>query len=448
MLPGPVHVAPVIDADALLDLVRPLVMVVDGDGTVLAARGGAGGFMGYVPSDLVGRNVLELVPGHEQHEVAGYFVELALAPVTTARLPIPFRSVMLAADGREHLIDVIPTAIPAELGVNGWAVVVVPLAMEAGASRSLDAELAGASRQEVKQLLTEELELSNGEWVTRWFLVDLVPPTAFTVVSSRAGDFGLSEPVRATFASGWTPWADGSTLETLLEVESVPEPLCSAAVAGGWQVVGASPIVCDGNVVAALVRMGRVIDGDKEVVARMNVLSRIRGLVEVTTLLYGRWRERDRLVAAATTDPLTGVANRDAFHDELAARAGRCAVVYADVDRFKDVNDVFGHAVGDRVLAEVARRLEGASRPTDMVARLGGDEFVVLLDTDDERTARRIGERILDAVSAPLAIIGGPPHVSVSLGLAFPAPGIDVVEMADRAMLAAKRQGRARLVVG
>lgn len=439
--------APALDADTLLDLIRPLIVVVDGTGTMLDARGGAGGFLGYDPRSLVGRNVLDFVPAHEQHEVAHYFVELASTPVVSTRFPIPFRSSLIAADAREHLVDVIPTAIPPEAGVNGWSALIVPLAMEASASRSLDAELAGAPRATVKQLLTEELELSVGEWLTRWFLVDLVPRTSIRVVSSRSGDFGLSEPVRSAFTAGWTPWATGAGLETLLDVSTVPEPLRSAALEGDWHAIGVSPIVCEGAAVAALVRVGRVLVGDPSVTIRTNVLARVRRLLEVTTLLYGRWRESDRLVAAATTDPLTGLANRDAFTDALIARRGPVAVVYADIDRFKDVNDVFGHAVGDRVLLEVVQRLLAACRPTDLVARLGGDEFAVLLDTDDADVARRIGERMLETVSAPLAMDDGPPHVSVSLGLAVSPSGREVVERADRAMLAAKRHGRARLVV-
>ena len=438
---------PGIGAETLIDLVRPLIAVVDGVGTVIDARGGAGGFLGYAPDDVIGRNVLDFVPAADQDEVASYFVDLAGVPLNTARLPVPFRSSLIAANGSVQPVDVIPTALPADVPVSGWVVVIVPLALEAGASRSLDAELAGAPRLHVKQLLTEELELSNGEWISRWFLVDLPEHGAPTVVSSRSGDFGLGEPVRRAFADGWQPWTDADdAIERLIPAAELPEPLRSIASPGDWDIVGASAVRCDGVVVAALVRIGRSLDGNATLAVRTNVLSRIRGLLEVTTLLYGRWRERDRLVTAASTDPLTGLANRDTFTDALAARPGKVAVVYIDVDRFKDVNDEWGHAVGDRVLVEVAHRIAAACGPDGLVARMGGDEFVVLLDDVDDETAHRIGQRIVDDVALPLALAEGPHHVSVSVGLSASAPGADVVELADRAMLMAKRQGRARLV--
>ena len=437
-----------IDAETLLDLVRPLVVVVDGTGTVVMARGGAGGFLGYDTSALVGLNVLDVVPADEQLDVATYFVALASEPVNSTRLPIPFRSSVIGADGRVHTVDVIPTALPEHLGRSGWAVVLVPLSLEAGASRSLDAELGGAPRHLVKQLLTEELELSNGEWLTRWFLVDLPEHDEPAVVGSRSGDAGLAEPIREAFLSGWLPWPGAAdTAERMFEVADLPEPLRSAALDGGWDIVGASPVVCDGRLVAALLRVGRSLDGDRTVAVRTNVVSRIRGLLEVTTLLYGRWRERDRLIAAASTDPLTGLANRDAFHDALADAAGApgASVIYVDVDRFKAVNDEWGHDVGDRVLVEVARRIVHACRAADLVARMGGDEFVVLLRDVDASVAREVGERILDEVGRPLGLEHGPGAVSVSVGLAV-AGDADVVALADRAMLTAKRQGRARLV--
>jgi diguanylate cyclase (GGDEF)-like protein len=436
-----------VDADVLLDLVRPLVAVVDGVGTIVAARGGAGGFLGHRTDELVGRNVLDLVPSHEHGELVQYFADLVGVPLATTELPVPFRSVVLGADGREHRIDVIPTAIPAEVGVNGWAVVLVPLSLQAGASRSLDAELAGASQATVKQLLTEELAHDGTEWSARWFLVDLGAAGPVAAVGPATGDFGLVDEVRTAFERGWQPWAEGASFEHNLASSALPDPLAAAVRSGGHDIVNVASITCDGMVVAALVRVGRSTSGAAEVAFRVNVLSRIRSLIETTTLLYGRWRERERLVTAATTDPLTGVANRDAFTDALGERADRSAVAYVDIDRFKDVNDVFGHAVGDQVLSVVAHRLVDACRATDVVARLGGDEFVVLVDTVDRWTAHRVGQRILDAVAAPLAIPGGPPHVSVSIGIALPSGGSDPVELADRAMLAAKRRGRSRLVM-
>ncbi|MEX2659017.1 MAG: GGDEF domain-containing protein [Acidimicrobiales bacterium] len=158
----------------------------------------------------------------------------------------------------------------------------------------------------------------------------------------------------------------------------------------------------DGALVAAYLLFGKVPDGYDVTTVYRNVVSRVRRLIEATALLMARCQSQDRLIAAATRDPLTGLANRDAFADALAASADVATLLYIDVDRFKAVNDRHGHDVGDRALVEVARRIVDASRPDDIVARFGGDEFVVLLNGVDIDQGRVIGERIVDAVAAPL----------------------------------------------
>jgi diguanylate cyclase (GGDEF)-like protein/PAS domain S-box-containing protein len=162
----------------------------------------------------------------------------------------------------------------------------------------------------------------------------------------------------------------------------------------------------------------------------------------------------DQLEHQATHDPLTGLANRKLF-DELLVRAvfraerGRraLAVLYMDLDGFKDVNDVFGHQAGDRVLTETARRLESVVRPGDIVARLGGDEFVVLCENlaspDD---AEKIATRVVQAVGQPIAVAAGVATVTASVGVAIGALGesaASVVARADEAMYRTKQDGKA-----
>src|SRR5690606_7729660 len=100
--------------------------------------------------------------------------------------------------------------------------------------------------------------------------------------------------------------------------------------------------------------------------------------------------------------------------------AGSVAVLCLDLDRFKHVNDSLGHAAGDRLLVETARRLEGCVRPADTVARLGGDEFTILLEgLTDVAEALAVAERITRAYQAPFALGGGPLHTAVSVGIAL-----------------------------
>jgi diguanylate cyclase (GGDEF)-like protein/PAS domain S-box-containing protein len=157
-------------------------------------------------------------------------------------------------------------------------------------------------------------------------------------------------------------------------------------------------------------------------------------------------------------DPLTRLANRTLFEDRLAhaydrtARTGRSlCVLLIDLDEFKDINDSFGHASGDRVLVEVAERLLTVVRQEDTVARLGGDEFAILIDEGDDDEGLLLAERLLDAFDAPLDLDGTELFVHASIGIATgSATGGHAEEHAhgrlmvdaDLAMYEAKRQGR------
>ncbi|MBI2380449.1 MAG: diguanylate cyclase [Gammaproteobacteria bacterium] len=167
--------------------------------------------------------------------------------------------------------------------------------------------------------------------------------------------------------------------------------------------------------------------------------------------------ERSRslaLRAQAEQDPLTGLANRTGFERKLAAavaegeaQGGGFALAFLDLDEFKPINDRHGHAVGDWLLKEVAKRLKLCLRTGDILARLGGDEFTVILaGTHDAEAVRRIGQKIVEAVAEPYGHALGNLRVGASLGLAlFPEHGASaeaLAHAADMAMYAVKKAGR------
>ncbi|HEY6569057.1 MAG TPA: GGDEF domain-containing protein, partial [Candidatus Limnocylindrales bacterium] len=160
--------------------------------------------------------------------------------------------------------------------------------------------------------------------------------------------------------------------------------------------------------------------------------------------------------ARATTDALTGLPNRRYFDEYLGLLAkrrradDRVGVLMVDIDRFKRLNDTFGHAVGDHVLREVAKAIAEAVREDDVPARFGGEEFAVLLRNPSPEVAVEVGERIRRAVSTLNLRRLGVPGVSVSVGVAVatsPEMPLDVlIDEADRALYRAKRGGRDRVV--
>lgn len=163
-------------------------------------------------------------------------------------------------------------------------------------------------------------------------------------------------------------------------------------------------------------------------------------------------KDMERQIAKmALTDPLTGLLNRAAFSDKLdramkkaSFKGQKLSLMFLDLDRFKPVNDDFGHAVGDVVLRQTTERITDSVGDDGTVGRIGGDEFVVLVPFGEEQ-ARSIGERIVSAIERPFEIDGRSIGISCSVGIAvYPDHGTDEIELAknaDQAMYSVKKAG-------
>jgi diguanylate cyclase (GGDEF)-like protein len=176
-------------------------------------------------------------------------------------------------------------------------------------------------------------------------------------------------------------------------------------------------------------------------------------LVVFASFGYALGRRADALLDLSRTDRLTGLANRLAFEERLKEEAARwarygepLALLLADVDGLKAINDRHGHRAGDLALQAVARALRSGARQTDLPARVGGDEFALLAPSTSRPAAMSLGERI-----RLLVLAQGIDGLTVSLGVATLQPGRamaadDLREIADAALYAAKHQGRNRVV--
>jgi diguanylate cyclase (GGDEF)-like protein/PAS domain S-box-containing protein len=191
-------------------------------------------------------------------------------------------------------------------------------------------------------------------------------------------------------------------------------------------------------------------------------------MTEVADLAGVLWTSRDvtdrrelerQLEQSAFSDSLTGLANRALFRERLDHAVARTvrgghplAVLLADLDGFKTVNDSLGHDVGDEVLVEVAARLGSCVRPGDTVARLGGDEFAIILeDSTEPAGADHVAERMLEIMRQPFTAGGTEMRVGVSIGVAHARSGAEtgseLLRNADMAMYSAKNNGRGQWAV-
>ena len=166
---------------------------------------------------------------------------------------------------------------------------------------------------------------------------------------------------------------------------------------------------------------------------------------------------REQLRMQATHDSLTGLFNRAAILEALEREVVRSnrerhpmAVIMADIDHFKDINDTYGHPVGDAVLQETARRMLASFRVYDFVGRYGGEEFLVVVPSSELPMAVELAERLRQQISTQPVNVGGTMiHVTLSLGVAASGAGanqsVQLLHHADEALYAAKRAGRNRV---
>lgn len=205
-----------------------------------------------------------------------------------------------------------------------------------------------------------------------------------------------------------------------------------------------------GNPLYVIVGGAQLTNGDGKVTGTMGVF----------TDISARKRAEDQLLYNAFHDGLTGLANRTLFMDHLrmtiersrSRHSNQFAILFLDFDRFKLVNDSLGHAVGDELLKQIARRLEFSTRTGDLTARLGGDEFVILLnELSDPGEAIFVAERVISELKPSFNLNGREVFISASIGIALSNTGYrrseDMIRDADIAMYRAKSSGKAQFQV-
>lgn len=385
------------------------------DFTYLDANYAAARLMSREVDDIIGTTVLTMWPGHRDSALFDFYVSALVSqqPVVLDSYPIPE--------------DVIPGGVHYDLRV-------VPLGDILNYSfRDVSERHAAAERladsEEMYRLLAENISdviaRTRGPeiiWMTpsvtaalggapeEWAgvrLPDVIHPEDLTAYQEAIGD------------------ADGS------RVASVRARIRSTSGPYHWVDIRTKPfIAADGRPDGGIATM-RIVDAEVAAEARLHRMAHF--------------------------DTLTGLVNRSEALRRLEAAGARrrtpggdVAVLFCDIDRFKEVNDERGHAAGDRVLTEVARRIEECVRHQDLVARLGGDELLVLLEgVHSLAEATAVATKIRRAAAEPIPFDGSMLGCTLSIGVTLAYPGEDVdslIARADRAMYAAKRNGRDQVV--
>jgi diguanylate cyclase (GGDEF)-like protein/PAS domain S-box-containing protein len=385
---------------------------------IVEANGRAHVLFGKDRGGLIARSLVDVLP---EEPNAGLYARLATARATSdapddaLKEPVPKDA---APGGLSHQI------MPCEAGIV--------LVTRDLASTQENAPLPGADTMRLASRIVEE--------------------TGDAVVVSDALD--RIEMVNPAFLNmtGMSPSeviGKSAELLGLCPLRDSHLPGMAEALLSGQRWSGESRQVCaDGRTLDTWLNVNTLRNARQRVTQHIRVFSDISALKD----------QQRELVEQARHDSLTGLPNRRAFSERLnqaMARARRnpqaLAVLFVDLDGFKAVNDQLGHGAGDKVLAEVARRLIDAVRLTDCVCRLAGDEFTVILEgAGHAGEVRRICQRILDRLSLPHEMGSERVQVTPSIGAVVYEDGetmAQLCERADAAMYAAKHAGKARFVM-
>ncbi|MBE0548800.1 MAG: diguanylate cyclase [Rubrivivax sp.] len=438
--------------DHVLDLLLDAVCVVDAQGRFLYVGSAGERIFGYTAQEMAGRPMIDLVFPADRARTLNAVDEI----MASGHKP-HFENRYVRKDGR--IVDIMWTARWSE--ADRVRVAVARDVTELKRAQSMQAALYAISEAahaaEDLPALFQRIHRIIG---------DLLPAKNFFVALYDAAEDRLTFPyhVDEFDASPAAGTLDSGTLsaEVIRSGQALHLSRDSAGMraAVSYPDVGSAavdwlgvPLHSEGRVIGALVLKSHA--GEALYTAADTELLKFVS-TQVATAIE-RKQAQTRLQHMARHDPLTDLPNRSLVQDRMAtalARARRdrtgLSLLYLDLDRFKQVNDRFGHAAGDRLLQEVARRLDHCVRESDTVGRMGGDEFVVLLASIvSPAHAPQVAEKIRRALCQPFDVAGQALSISPSIGIAhYPEHGEDpeqLIRRADEAMYAAKQDGGNRI---
>lgn len=433
----------------IIDLLVDTVCVVDADGRYVFVSAACEKLLGYAPDELIGRKMIDFVhPDDRERTLA------AAGKVMSGQSHIDFENRYVRKDG--HVVDIMWSARWSQEDGVRFAVARDVTELKRAARRQeamYRISEAAQSAQDLSALLRRVHESMAGLLTGERFFVALYD-SASNYLSFPF--FFAGEEIR----QGPLELADGTLIAEVIRKNEgvignsgrsacpVTEP-ASGNSGNDW--IGAPLVSQSGLMGAVAMQVGEAAFGydEDELDLLKFVATQIASAIE-------RKRQEEQLLHMAHHDPLTNLPNRTLFHDRMkvalrhAHRYGeRLALLYLDLRDFKLVNDNYGHAEGDAVLRETARRLKACLRESDTVCRLGGDEFTVLAsNVHAVEDAELIAGKLRESVTEPFDLNGRTVPLGVDIGTAvYPDHGQDaeaLLRHADEQMYESKRNRSAR----
>ncbi|MFC9351305.1 putative bifunctional diguanylate cyclase/phosphodiesterase [Arthrobacter sp. NPDC057013] len=420
---------------ALFDVLPDAVLVIGGDGVITQVNAAAERLFGYSRFRLVGEDHRVLLAEGYRTGFDRLFASLRSESGDSADAQTPFESYGLRSDGTEFHGEVACSLLDSGGGPS----------LVAAVRPTFHRQEADAELREAMSLLSATLE-STADGI----LVVGVDGKIAGINEQFTKMWGIPRELLAT-------GDDAAVMDHVLGLLSHPDIFVDKVnelYAHPTEESHDTLEFLDGRTFERYSRpqrVGNVVVG--RVWSFRDVTPRRRAQEQARQAMADLAEQAAQLKAMAFQDPLTGLANRKLFHDQLSEAlhgtgSDAVDVLLLDLDDFKEVNDILGHAAGDQMLVEVARRLRACVRPDDTVARLGGDEFVVLLTGSAD--AEAVAERIVQSLNVPVRIEGSMLRPSLSLGIASlsedAVAASELLRRADVAMYAAKAAGKNRFM--
>ncbi len=444
--------------EAMIERAFETIVITDREGHVCYANPAIERVLGYPPAQLVGSNIMSLIHPEDAAQASSVLGELNLAAQENKMPP-------LLMETRFGRVDGSWTVLESTLLVLGTYGIVIN-SRDITARKRCEAILAG--QNQVLEMIGRDAPLpdvlENLLRLTEFHFAGMHGAILLADPDGIHGRYGVAPSLPPSYwdaldvisvgkrvAACGPPEARTSSF-VLIDVRenSIWTDYCDLMRGHGYQACWAAPVFSShGDVLGALALHYREL--------RQPCAAELK-LAEDAARIAGIAIERKRTEAKfnhmAYHDALTGLPNRVLLLDRLTQaiiHAERIkdsgAVLFIDLDQFKQVNDTLGHQAGDRLLQEVARRLQNCMRKEDSLGRLGGDEFVLtLMAPADSRSAAQVAQKIMDALLEPIHLEGTELQVSCSIGISmYPCDG-ESAEMlmrnADTAMYRAKAKGR------